>query len=211
MYAVRPPWIYRVLSPAYLLCSLPVKEKEIFLTFDDGPVPEATPDVLSILGQFGVKATFFCVGDNVRRHPDIFNNILADGHCVGNHSFNHISGWKTSPGAYYNNVMRCRDYFDTTLFRPPHGRFTPAQYFILKKDFRFILWSVLTMDYHPKVTPEACLTNATSNLAPGDIIVFHDSVKAREKVLFALPRYLEYVLAKGYSFKLLAEPPKTSQ
>ena len=205
MYAVRPPWFYRALSPKYLLCRVPGLEKKAFLTFDDGPVPEATPEVLELLKKHNVKATFFCVGDNVRKHKDIFNRITADGHAVGNHSFNHLSGWKTSPGSYYNNVMKCRDFFDSKLFRPPHGRFTPGEYFILKNDFRFILWSVLTMDYHHAVSPEQCLSNATDNLEPGAIIVFHDSIKAREKMLFALPRLIEQAHAQGYRFEGISE------
>jgi len=200
MYAVRPPWFYRALSPEYLLCQVPGKEKVAYLTFDDGPVPEATPEVLLILKHYGVRATFFCVGDNVRKHRGIFDQVTADGHAIGNHTFNHLSGWKTSPGGYYNNVMLCRDLFETKLFRPPHGRFTPGQYFILRNDFRWVLWSVLTMDYHQKVSPEQCLLNATANLEPGSIIVFHDSIKAREKMLFALPRFIEYACEHGYTF-----------
>jgi peptidoglycan/xylan/chitin deacetylase (PgdA/CDA1 family) len=204
MYAVHPPWFYRVLSPKYLLCQVPARHKVAYLTFDDGPVPEATPGVLDILENFKIKATFFCVGDNVRKHRDVFERIMADGHAVGNHSFNHLSGWKTSPGAYYNNVMECREYFESKLFRPPHGRFTPGQYFVLRNDFRFVLWSVLTMDYHPSVSPEQCLLNATENLSPGAIIVFHDSIKSKEKMIFALPGFIEYALAQGYTFEALS-------
>jgi len=203
MYAVRPPWFYKVLSPKYLLCRVPIQDKVAYLTFDDGPIPDVTPDVLHLLEQYKIKATFFCVGDNVRKYKDIFDRITADGHTVGNHTFNHLSGWKTSPGAYYNNVVHCREYFDSKLFRPPHGRFTPAQYFLLRNDFRFILWSVLSMDYHHAVSPEQCLTNAKENLEPGAIIVFHDSIKAREKLMYALPRFIEYVRAEGYSFEKL--------
>jgi peptidoglycan/xylan/chitin deacetylase (PgdA/CDA1 family) len=204
MYAVHPPWFYRALSPKYLLCQVPASKKVVYLTFDDGPVPEVTPDVIKILNDFNVKATFFCVGDNVRKHKDIFDRLVSEGHAVGNHSFNHINGWKTSPGAYYNNVMHCRDFFDSRLFRPPHGRLTPSQYLLLKKDFRFVLWSVLTMDYHHAISPEQCLRNATENLLPGSIIVFHDSIKAREKLLFALPAFIEYALAEGYTFATLS-------
>jgi len=203
MYAVRPPWFYRALSPDYLLCQVPVNRKVAYLTFDDGPVPEVTPDVLLVLKQKNVQATFFCVGDNVRKHRDVFDMLTADGHAVGNHTFNHLNGWKTSPGAYYNNVMHCREYFESKLFRPPHGRLTPGQYFILRNDFRFILWSALTMDYHHAVSPEQCLLNATANLRPGAIIVFHDSVKAREKMLFALPRFIDHALEQGYTFGTL--------
>jgi len=205
MYAVHPPWFYRALSPKYLLCRVPTQRKVAYLTFDDGPVPEATPEVLDILGRFNIKASFFCVGDNVKKHKDIFERIRADGHAVGNHSFSHINGWKVSPGAYYNNVMHCRDFFESKLFRPPHGRFTPGQYFILRNDFRFVLWSVLTMDYHHAVSPEQCLGNAMENLEPGSVIVFHDSIKAKEKLMYALPVFLEHALGQGYSFESLNE------
>ena len=203
MYAVHPPWFYRILSPKYLLCRVPVKNKEVYLTFDDGPVPEVTPEVLKILEGYKIKATFFCVGENVHKHRDIFENIIADGHAAGNHTYNHVNGWKASPGAYYNNVMRCHEQFESKLFRPPHGRFTPAQYFILRNDFRFVLWSLLTMDYHHAVSPEQCLINATSGLEPGAVIVFHDSIKARENMLFALPHFIEYALEQGYGFRTL--------
>jgi len=204
MYAVQPPWFYKALSPKYILCRVPTRSKVAYLTFDDGPVPEATPDVLKILKDYQVRATFFCVGDNVRKNKDIFNSIMADGHAAGNHSFDHLNGWKTSPGAYYNNVMHCRDFLESRLFRPPHGRFTPSQYFLLRKDFRFVLWSVLTMDYHHAVSREQCLHNATGNLEPGSVIVFHDSIKAREKLLYALPGFLEHALSQGYSFETLS-------
>jgi len=205
MYAVHTPWFYRALSPKYLLCQVPTQNKVAYLTFDDGPVPEATPEVLEILKEYKAKATFFCVGENVCKHKEIFDQLLSDGHSVGNHSFSHINGWKTSPGAYYNNVMHCRDFFESRLFRPPHGRFTPSQYFLLRKDFRFVLWSVLTMDYHHAVNPEQCLRLATENLQPGAVIVFHDSIKAKEKLMYALPRFLEHALGQGYSFESLNE------
>jgi len=200
---VCPPWFYRVLSPRYLLCQVPASNRTAYLTFDDGPVPEATPDVLKVLHDYRVKATFFCVGNNVRQHREIFQHVLEDGHTVGNHSFDHINGWKTSPGAYYNNVMHCRDFVESRLFRPPHGRFTPSQYLLLKKEFRFVLWSVLTMDYHHAVSPEQCFINAKENLLPGSIIVFHDSVKAKKNLLTALPGFIEYALSEGYSFEAL--------
>lgn len=203
MYAVRPPWIYRILSPRYLLCRVVTSEKIAYLTFDDGPVPEVTTWVLDLLREKGVRASFFCVGDNVRKHPEVYGRILSEGHVAGNHTYNHLNGWKASPGAYYNNVMRCMDYVDTKLFRPPHGRFSPAQYFILRNDFRFVLWSVLTMDYHQGVSPEQCLHNANSNLEPGAIVVFHDSIKAKEKLEYALPRFIEHALTTGYKFGVL--------
>jgi peptidoglycan-N-acetylglucosamine deacetylase len=201
MRTVRPPFFYRWLSPEYLACDIPGQEKAIYLTFDDGPVPEATPEVLEILRQFDVTATFFMVGDNVRKYPGVFEKVKQDGHTVGNHTFHHLNGWHTSPGAYIDDVYRCREYFDTAIFRPPYGRFTPSQYFLLRKDFRFILWSVLTWDFHRHITPEKCLKNAIDNTQSGSVVVFHDHMKAMSNVRYALPKFLEHFLELGYRFK----------
>jgi len=200
MSAVRPPFFFNWLSPKYLASEIPGKEKVLYLTFDDGPVQDATPEVLEILKKFNARATFFVVGDNVRKHPDIFNHIINDGHAIGNHTFHHLNGWHTAPGAYMFDVHRCRELADTRLFRPPYGRFTPTQYFLLRKDFRFILWSVLTRDFDRYTTPEQCLKNAIDYSHSGSIVVFHDSLKAMEKVRYALPGFLEHFSALGYRF-----------
>jgi peptidoglycan/xylan/chitin deacetylase (PgdA/CDA1 family) len=181
---------------------VPTTEKEIWLTFDDGPVPEITPAILDILAERNVKATFFCVGHNVAKHPEIFEQVQKAGHAIGNHTYHHLNGWKTPPAAYYEDVVRCDELFQTKLFRPPHGRFTPSQYYLLKEKYLFVMWSVLARDYHRRVTPEKCLDNAIKNTHPGSIVVFHDSIKASEKVLFALPGYLDHFLRKGFRFKI---------
>jgi len=201
MSAVRPPFFFRWLSPKYIVCDLPGEEKVIYLTFDDGPVPEATPEVLTILKQYQATATFFVVGENVRKHPDIFEMVRRDGHTIGNHSFHHLDGWKTSPGAYIEDVRRCKDYVETQLFRPPFGRFTPSQFFLLRNDFRFILWSVLTCDFNRNTTPEQCLQHAIDSTRNGSIVVFHDNLKSIEKVRFALPEFLEHFSGLGYRFE----------
>jgi peptidoglycan/xylan/chitin deacetylase (PgdA/CDA1 family) len=203
MSAVKPPFFLKWFSPEYLVCDLPTREKVIYLTFDDGPIPEATPEILEILEKYQVLATFFVVGDNVRKYPGIFEKIRQNGHAVGNHTFHHLNGWHTPPGAYIEDVYRCRDYFDTRLFRPPYGRFTPSQYFLLRKDFRFILWSVLTNDFHRNTTPEQCLKNAIDNTCSGSVVVFHDSLKSLANVRYALPEFLEHFKKLGYSFKPL--------
>jgi len=200
MVTVKPPFFFRFFDPEYLVCSMPGRDKEIFLTFDDGPVPEITPEVLSILRVKKVKATFFCVGDNVRKHPDVYRSILADGHSVGNHTYNHVNGWITPPGSYYSNIKRCSEFVDSKLFRPPYGRFTPGQYFLLRKEYRFIMWSVLTGDFDRGTTPARCLENAIKHTDGGSILVFHDSIKARDKVLFALPRVIDHFAELGFSF-----------
>ena len=179
---------------------MPAREKQVYLTFDDGPVPEVTPEVLRILAGFNAKATFFMVGDNIRKHPGVFEQVVAGGHAIGNHTVHHLNGWRTSPAQYAEDVMRFRELDATRLFRPPYGRFTPSQYMILKKDFLFVMWSLLTWDFSPHVTPGECLRTAISNTRPGEIVVFHDSLKARDNMLYALPRYLERFSRQGYSF-----------
>jgi len=200
MIAVKPPFFLRWLSPGYLVCNLPGPEKVVYLTFDDGPVPEATPEVLEILGRFNAHATFFMVGDNVRKYPEVFNSVINAGHAVGNHTFHHLNGWHTSPGAYIDDVNHCREFVESTLFRPPYGRFTPSQYFLLRNRYRIILWSVLTYDFHRNTTPEKCLKNAIDFTGQGSIVVFHDSVKSIANVRYALPGFLEHFTRLGYGF-----------
>ena len=203
MYSARPPFFYRMFSPGKLLCEVPGQEKVLYLTFDDGPVPETTPEVLDILRSYRVKATFFMVGQNVRKNPDICHRILDEGHAIGNHTYSHLNGRRTPPGSYVENVNRCNELFTTTLFRPPFGRFTPSEYLLLRKQFRFVLWSVLTGDYHVGISPEKCLRNALAYSKAGSIVVFHDSIKAREKVLAVLPAFLDHFLGKGFAFRTL--------
>jgi peptidoglycan/xylan/chitin deacetylase (PgdA/CDA1 family) len=180
---------------------MPAAGKVIYLTFDDGPIPETTPEVLSILRQYQALATFFVVGDNVRKHPEVFAMVQEAGHSFGNHTFHHLNGWRTSPGAYLYDVQRCGEYFSTRLFRPPYGRFTPSQYLLLRKDFRFILWSVLTYDFKGNISPEKCLDSSIRCTRNGSIVVFHDSLKSITNVRYALPRFLEHFMALGYRFE----------
>jgi peptidoglycan/xylan/chitin deacetylase (PgdA/CDA1 family) len=200
MFSVRPPFILRVFDRKYLSCSIPTSGKVIYLTFDDGPIPEITSGVLSILEERNIQATFFCVGDNVKKHPDLFAQISGAGHAIGNHSFHHLNGWKTPPAEYVEDVMRCNEYFKTNLFRPPYGKFTPSQYFFLRKHFRIILWSVLSGDYHLRITKEQCLQNVLNFTKSGSIVVFHDSMKAKDNLFYALPRFLDEFLEKGFRF-----------
>ncbi len=200
---IRQPFFFRFFNKRYLTCKIPNPEQTIFLTFDDGPVPEVTPEVLKILEKRSTKATFFCLGENVKKYPELFQGILTQGHSIGNHSFTHMNGWKTPTGQYVENVMRCNEYFTTSLFRPPYGRFSISQYYILRKHFQFILWSVLSRDYKPEVTPDQCFDNVMKYTTSGSIIVFHDSLKAKEKVLFALPRFIDLLLEKGFRFGVI--------
>ncbi|MBE0648212.1 MAG: polysaccharide deacetylase family protein [Bacteroidales bacterium] len=197
----KPPFICRFFTREHLICEVATEEKEIFLTFDDGPVPEITPQVLDILLERRVKATFFCVGANVARNPELFERLIGEGHAVGNHTYHHLHGWKSPPAAYVEDVTRCEPLFQTRLFRPPYGKFTPSQYFLLRNDYLFVLWSVLTRDYSRRVNPEQCLDIAIRNTRPGSIVLFHDSIKASKNMLHALPRFLDHFLEKEYTFK----------
>lgn len=208
MKAVTVPVFLRMFYPS-LLWNMPEGNKRLYLTFDDGPNPEVTPAVLDILDKFDAKATFFCVGDNVQRYPEVYESILQRGHLTGNHTFNHLNGWKTPLNEYYDNVNLCRKHVDSPWFRPPYGRITPSQIQALKKEYTIVMWSVLSYDFDPETTPEQCVDYVLNHATDGSIIVFHDSAKAAEKVLFALPKVLEYYYSKGYAFSRLDyEAPK---
>lgn len=178
-------------------------EKRIYLTFDDGPVPEVTPLVLDILREYNAKATFFCIGDNVVKHPEVFNAITRDGHSVGNHTYNHLNGYKTPDADYFANIKKCSNLTASTLFRPPYGRIKRSQARQLVKTYDIIMWSVLTGDYNQNLSKEKVLDNAISNSRSGSIVVFHDSIKASNNMLYALPKFLEYYSNKGYIFESL--------
>lgn len=175
----------------------------LFLTFDDGPIPDVTPAILNILKEYQIQATFFCVGDNIKKHPDIFQRILDEGHRVGNHTHNHLKGWNTAYNDYIENVEHCNQLAQTDLFRPPYGRGTRKQYRKLEKQYKIIMWDVMSGDFDRTITPKQCLKNVLSTAENGSIIVFHDNIKSRERVLYALPRAIEYWKKKGYRFKTL--------
>jgi peptidoglycan-N-acetylglucosamine deacetylase len=199
------PWIY-----PDLVWRIPTDKKELFLTFDDGPVPGPTEFVLDTLKQYSIKATFFCIGDNVRKHPDVFKRIIDEGHAVGNHTFNHLKGWSTSLEKYIENVEMYEsevrsskfEVRNSKLFRPPYGRITKGQINALC-DYSIIMWDVLTADYQRSVSPASCLRNSIAATRPGSIIVFHDSLKAEKNLSYALPRYIDHFLEKGFSFNVI--------
>jgi len=177
--------------------------KTIYLTFDDGPVPEVTPYVLALLEEYDAKATFFCVGDNVNKHPKLFNEIIKKGHKVGNHTFHHIKGWNTKDEEYFANIELANDLIHSNLFRPPYGRITPKQHYHLKKNYRIILWSVISYDYNRLLTPRRVWRNVRNSITNNDIVLFHDSIKAKENMLYALKNTLFFFTARGYKFKSL--------
>lgn len=199
MYLVKTPKIVQALRPAYLW-RIPTEERVLHLTFDDGPIPEVTPWVLDTLRPYDAKATFFCVGDNVRRHPDIFRQLLAEGHAVGNHTFHHLNGWQTDPLAYFHDVRRCAQVVKSTLFRPPYGRLTPRQRAFLERHYRMVMWDVLSGDFDPLLSPEQCLRNVVDHAEPGSIVVLHDSLKAEPRLRYVLPRVLEWFAGRGWRF-----------
>lgn len=193
---------------------MPAEAKELYLTFDDGPVPGPTEFVLEELKKRNLAATFFCIGDNVRKYPAIFQKIIEAGHSIGNHTFNHLSGWKTSTTDYLKNIRACDEQMvqsfsayregndKRNLFRPPYGRITRSQVRSLK-EYKIVMWDVLTHDYAKSLSSDQCLRGSIGATRPGSIIVFHDSVKAEKNMTYVLPRYIDHFLSEGYVFKSL--------
>jgi peptidoglycan/xylan/chitin deacetylase (PgdA/CDA1 family) len=204
----RTPFFLPLLYPG-LHWRIPTNKNEIFLTFDDGPIEGPTEFVLQELARASVKATFFCIGDNIRKHPHLTVKIIEQGHVVGNHTFNHLSGWKTQTTQYIDNILlfekqlEKKNIANAKLFRPPYGRITREQIRQLP-DFKIIMWDVLTQDYNKDLRSEKCLKNSVEVTRPGSIIVFHDSFKAEKNLKYVLPRFLDHFLEKGFVFKTLA-------
>lgn len=184
----------------HLTWHIPNKENKIFLTFDDGPHPEVTPEILNILDQYHVKASFFCVGQNVEKYPKVFQMLQDGNHQVGNHTFNHYNGWKKPVAAYVENVRKCSQYVASPLFRPPYGRIKTSQIKALAPDYQIIMWSLLVGDFDQTVGKEKCLDRMIKYTKSGSIIVLHDSLKTQSKLIFALPRAIEFLLNKGFNF-----------
>lgn len=203
MFIEQPPLIYRLMFPGSLWRKKRASGKTVYLTFDDGPIPEITPWVLDILDKYDVKATFFCVGENVVMNPEIYQMILDRGHQVGNHTFNHLQGLKTPSKEYEKNVLLASTYIKSKLFRPPHGHFRLSQFLRLRKKFQIVLWDVVTRDYSKLMTPEKVVENVKRYTRNGSVIVFHDSLKAEKNMKAALPKAIEWLKSEGYSFGLL--------
>ena len=204
MYLVKTPQFIQNLFPNFVW-KIPSNEKVLYLTFDDGPIPTVTPWVLEQLAQYSAQATFFCVGDNIRKHPEIFNQIKDNGHAVGNHTYNHLNGWQTDNVEYFHNVRHCAKLTRTDLFRPPYGKIKPKQAQFLQRHYRIVMWDVLSGDFDKNISKETCYNNVIGNAKPGSIIVFHDSLKAESKLRYALPKVLDYFTNKGYNFQPLHE------
>ncbi|WP_299064313.1 polysaccharide deacetylase family protein [uncultured Polaribacter sp.] len=187
-------------------------KKEIFLTFDDGPTPEITQFVLSELKKYNAKATFFCIGKNIQNHPEIFNTIIIDGHTIGNHTQNHLKGWKTDNSRYLDDFLACektitqfnKSTITQKIFRPPYGKIKKKQAKeIFKKGYKIIMWNVLSADFDTTISKEKCLENVLKNTEKGSIIVFHDSIKAAERMQYALPKVLKHFSEKGFVFRAI--------
>lgn len=203
MYAVKSPYILRKLLKRLILWDIKTSDKELFLTFDDGPIPEVTPKVLALLRKFNAEATFFMVGENIDKHPEIYQQVKDAGHAIGNHSYNHIKSWKSSNEEYYSNIQKASGLIEGKLFRPPHGQIKLKQLKELSKKYNVVLWSVLSGDFDTNLSPEKCAKNVINNSKNGSIIVFHDSLKAESRMLFALEETLKHFTKFGYNFKSL--------
>ena len=178
-------------------------EKVMYLTFDDGPVPEVTPLVLDILDKYKVKATFFCVGENVQKYPEIYADVISRGHKTGNHTFNHLKGYSASVEEYVENVLKASEYIESKLFRPPYGRITPKQLKQLSPLYEVIMWDFITHDYNRNLPPATILKTVKRYARNGAIVVFHDSIKAKINVLTILPLAIEFLINEGFSFGIL--------
>jgi len=203
----RPPiWLRQLLYPT-LTWARPDTEKVIYLTFDDGPIPILTPFILDTLQEFQAKGTFFCVGDNIRKHPQIFERTVAEGHTVGNHTFNHLKGWYTPQKIYLQNIQLCQEQIKSylpnkkrLLFRPPYGMISRSQIKALLPTYEIVMWDVLTYDYATDLPPQTCLQAAIKHIRSGSIVVFHDNIKAGRNMTYTLPKVLAHFTEKGFRF-----------
>lgn len=199
-------WIY-----PHAIWRMDPSAKAVYLTFDDGPIPEATPFVLDTLARYGIKATFFMVGDNIRKYPELFKRVIEDGHAVGNHTYNHIGGFRWLSRNYLRNTKKAQEliermtdrHYESPLFRPPHGWMRPLQYRVIrKKGYRIVMWDLVTRDYSKRLTAEEVLENVRHYARNGSIITFHDSLRSIDKLYKILAPALEWLIGQGYEFKL---------
>lgn len=210
---VKTPSFVRHLSPNRLW-SFPKDDNSVYLTFDDGPVPEVTPWVLDTLAEFNARATFFCIGNNVNKHPELFSRIISEGHTVGNHTFNHLNGWKTDTATYISDCNATSEIMATLLseehssakrlFRPPYGKISNTQARkIQEMGYKVVMWDVLSFDWDRTITSEKCLDNVSKNTETGSIVVFHDSLKAEKHLRFVLPEFLKLISERGWECKAI--------
>lgn len=200
MWIEQPPFFYRLLFTEAIWRILKRGKKVVYLTFDDGPIPEETPWVLDVLDRYEIKATFFMVGDNVRRHPELFEEVKRRGHSYGNHTMHHLQGLKVSAPKFFRDITEADRLIGSSLFRPPHGIISPLQTRLIKRHYNIIMYDLVTRDYSKRVTGEEVLENVKRYARNGSIIVFHDSKKAHVNMRYALPRAIEWLKEQGYEF-----------
>lgn len=199
---VKPPKVASVIFKD-VVWQRETDSNNIYLTFDDGPTPDITEWVINQLNEYNAKATFFCVGHNIEKYPDIFRKLVENGHSIGNHTYNHLKGWKTKNEEYFNNIEKSESLYHTKLFRPPYGKIKPSQIKYLKDKYKIIMWNILSGDYNPRLSVQQCIDNVIYNLEPGSIIVFHDSEKSASKLKEILPVVLKNISQNGYLYKSL--------
>lgn len=208
-------WVktHRIIKKIFsnLVWDIPNSENKIYLTFDDGPIPEVTEWVLDLLKSEDIKATFFCIGDNIKKYPEVYKRILTEEHQTGNHTFNHLNGWKTETNQYIDNFKLCEiehsklETQNSKLFRPPYGKIKPSQSKAIRQfGYKIIMWDVLSYDFNSTISVEKCLENVISNTEQGSIIVFHDSVKAEKNLKYALPKAIQILKNKGFVFDVIS-------
>ena len=197
MYLVKTPPLIKTLFPDFIW-NIETDEPRVFLTFDDGPIPRLTPWILDVLAEYHFKATFFCVGENATRYPDLVNRMVSEGHLLGNHTHNHLNGWFTDKDAYLENVEACNHIIPTTLFRPPYGKLRRSQFNAIRTEKSVIMWDVLSGDFDQSISKEKCLSNVIDHYGAGSIIVFHDNLKSEVKLRYVLPKVLEHLVENGY-------------
>ena len=203
MLIEQVPTVFRMIYPK-TVWRIPKEEKTVYLTFDDGPIPEVTPFVLDLLREKGIKATFFCVGDNVRKHPEVFKQVIDEGHLVGNHTYNHLAGLTNWSRKYIRNVQKAEEYIESKLFRPPHGTFRFGQFLFLRRHYDIVFWDVVTRDYNSKLSGNEVLDIVKKYTRNGSIIVFHDSLKAEKNIHEVLPQAIDFLKEEGYRFETLS-------
>jgi peptidoglycan/xylan/chitin deacetylase (PgdA/CDA1 family) len=204
-YLIKTPWWLKTLYPG-CIWDIKTNEKNLYLTFDDGPAPLTTPFVLQQLKEYNAKATFFCIGKNVKDYFDLYSQMIEEGHKSGNHTYDHLNGWHTKDKEYFENIVKAKQVIDSNLFRPPYGKITHfqiARIKAIKFQLKPVMWSVLSGDFDNQVSVENCFLNVTRNAKAGSIIVFHDSRKCYEKLQIVLPKVLQYFSEKGFQFKVI--------
>ncbi len=207
---IKTKWWLRLFFPNYTW-KINTPHNSVYLTFDDGPIPEVSQWVLDLLKQEDIKATFFCIGENIQKHPEIFNRIVTENHAVGNHTFNHLNGWKTSTKDYLVNFELCERTIQKSkiknqkIFRPPYGKISPSQSkAIRKKGYKIIMWDIISYDFDIKTSSEKCMQNVLENVESGSIIVFHDSLKAKTNLKYTLPKVIKNLKEKGFTFEVIS-------